>query len=231
MPFRYIVAFCFLAPLIGIMQMGGAGAYGGSVLQVGHPNGATVAFGIGLLAFLVAVVVASELELFSFAGLRQLPLPEPSSRIWILATVSLLAMAFFTLFVSGGIHVMLRSVGRGDFRAGLGDTGAVSYLILKYYSPALLAYLALLYSRRPWYDAIVPLGLPAILVALISLSFGFNSGMVLALLPAAVVYVWRTSGWWVVPLAALPLVLISVGYSFFEGLFDPADILGRLVSG
>lgn len=227
MPFRYVVAFCFVAPLIGIMQME-AGGYGGSVLQAGHANGATVAFGIGFVAFLVTVAITNELRIFSFVGLKQLPVLRPSSRTWIIATVSLVAMALFTLFASGGINVMLRSVGRGDFRAGLGNTGAISYLILKYYSPAVLAYLALLYSRRPWYDALIPLGLPAIVVAIIALSFGFKSGVVLAFLPAAVIYFWRTSSWWVIPLAALALALIYGGYRFFEGLSDPSVILDRL---
>lgn len=227
MPFRYIVLFCFIAPLIGIVQME-AGSYGGSVLESGHPNNASLAFGVGILAFAAALVLTRELRPFRFDWLSARPAPTPNDRIWILATASLVAMAVFTLFVSGGISVVLRTIGRGDFRSGLGDNGAISYLILKYYSPSVMAYLALLYARRPWYDAIIPLAVPAVLVALIALSFGFKSGVVLAFLPAAVVYFWRVSDWLVIPLAAVALAGIYLGYGFFDGLSDPATILGRL---
>ena len=159
MPFRYIVAFCFIAPLIGIIQMEG-GAYGGSVLQSGHPNNAAIAFGMGMVAFTITISMTRELRVFRFDWLSPRPAPVPNARIWILATASLVLMALFTLFVSGGISVVLRTMGRGDFRSALGDTGAVSYLILKYYSPAVMAYLVLLYARRPWYDAIISLPSP-----------------------------------------------------------------------
>lgn len=227
MPFRYIVIFCFVAPLIGVLQME-AGSYGASVLQMGHPNSAALAFLIGMLGFVAAAALTLELKPFRFDWLTPRPAPVPNDRIWTLATASLVVMALFTLFVSGGISVVLRTIGRGDFRVGLGDTGAISYLILKYYSPAVMAYLALLYARRPWYDAIIPLAVPAILVALIALSFGFKSGVVLAFLPAAVVYFWRLSDWRVLPLGAIALVVIALGYSFFDGLSDPAVILDRL---
>lgn len=227
MPFRYIVIFCFVAPLIGIMQME-AGSYGGSVLQSGNPNNAAIAFLVGMLAFAAALLLTRELRPFRFNWLTPLPAPVPNDRVWILATASLVAMALFTLFVSGGIDVLLRTIGRGDFRSGLGDNGAISYLILKYYSPAIMAYLALLYARRPWYDAAIPLAVPAIVVAVIALSFGFKSGVVLAFLPAAVVYFWRVPNWLVVPLAAAALAGIYVGYGFFDGLSDPTVILNRL---
>ncbi|HTO28845.1 MAG TPA: hypothetical protein VL017_09670 [Devosia sp.] len=213
--------------MVGIVQME-AGSYGGSVLQRGYPNSAALAFGIGMLAFAAAVVLTRELRLFRFHWLTPRRAPIPNDRIWILATASLVAMALFTLFASGGINVLLRTVGRGDFRSGLGDTGAISYLILKYYSPAIMAYLALLYARRPWYDAAIPLAVPAIVVALIALSFGFKSGVVLAFLPAAVVYFWRVPDWLVIPLAAVAFAGIYLGYSFFDGLSDPTAILDRL---
>jgi hypothetical protein len=227
MPFRYIVIFCFMAPLVGIMQME-AGTYGGSVLQKGHENNATLAFGVGILAFALAIVLLRELRPLRFSWLAPRPAPIPNDRIWILATASLVAMALFTLFVSGGISVLLRTIGRGDFRSGLGDSGAISYLILKYYSPAIMAYLALIYSRRPWYDAVIPLAVPAIVVAVIALSFGFKSGVVLAFLPAVVVYFWRVPDWLVIPLAAAAFGGIYLGYSFFDGLSNPAVILDRL---
>lgn len=227
MPLRYIIAFCFIAPLIGIVRMEG-GAYGGSVLQNGYSNNATIAFGMGLLAFAGTVVLVRELKLFRFDWLTSRLSVVPNDRIWILATASLVAMALFTLFVSGGINVVLRTIGRGDFRTGLGGTGALSYLILKYYSPAMIAYLALLYSRRPWYDAIIPLAVPGLLVAVIALSFGFKSGVVLAFLPAAVVYFWRASDWLIVPLAGIAVAAIYLGYSFFDSLSDPATIFDRL---
>ena len=227
MPFRYIVAFCFVAPLIGIMAMEG-GTYGASVLQKGYANHATIAFCAGIVAFVATLLLTREFRVFRFDWLGVRPAPLPSDRIWILATASLVAMALFTLFVSGGINVVLRTVGRGDFRSALGETGALSYLILKYYSPAILAYLALIYSRRPWYDAMIPLAVPAIVVALIALSFGFKSGVVLAFLPAVVVYFWRVSGWLLVPLSGAALGGIALGYRFFDGLSDPMVILGRL---
>ncbi|QQR35332.1 hypothetical protein JI749_13335 [Devosia oryziradicis] len=227
MPFRYIVLFCFAAPLVGIMQME-AGSYGGSVLQSGHPNSATLAFGLGIAAFTASLMLARALISFRFDWLSPRPAPVPDDRIWILATLSLAGMALFTMFVAGGINVISRTIGRGDFRTELGDAGAISYLILKYYSPAIMAYLALIYARRPWYDAAIPLAVPAIIVALIALSFGFKSGVVLAFLPAAVVYFWRVPDWMVIPLAALAFLGIYVGYSFFDGLSDPSTILDRL---
>lgn len=215
MPFRYIIIFCFVAPLIGIMQME-RGAYGGSVLQAGYPNGATVAYLLGVLIFIVTIVMARELKAFRFASVSTVPAREPSSWILLSATLALALMAAFTLFASGGIHVLLRIEDRGSFRAGLGGTGAASYLFLKYYSPAIMAYLVLLYSRRPWFGMVMPLALPAVLTALIALSFGFKSGIVLAFLPAAIVYFWRMSDLWAVPLACAALVSIYIGYSFFD---------------
>jgi hypothetical protein len=217
MAFRCIVLFCFLGPLIGIMRME-QGVFGGSVLQVGHPNNATLAFAAGALVFALAMAAARGLLLFKFDALRALPPPIPSKRGLHIAIAALLAMVAYTLFVAGGIHVIMRTVPRGEFRANLGDAGPLSYLCLKVYSPAILAYLVLAYRNRPWREALVQLAIPAILVAMVALSFGFKSGIILAFLPASIVFSWRFSYAWILPLFAAALAAIYVGYAFFENI-------------
>jgi hypothetical protein len=70
---------------------------------------------------------------------------------------------------------------------------------------------------------LIPLAIPAALTALIALSFGFKAGIVLAFLPAAVVYFWRASDLWVIPLALAAVLFIYVGYSFIDDT-NPANM-------
>lgn len=215
MAFRFIVIFCFLAPLVGTIQMEN-GAYGGSVLQAGHANYASLAFAFGATVFGATIFGLHRLKQFEFGGLAMRPAPSGSSwTLWISIAV-LTAMAAYTLFAAGGINVALRSESRGDFRTGLGGNGALSYLCLKFYSPAILAYLALLYQKRPWHEMALSMVIPAILVSLVALSFGFKSGIVLAFLPAVIAYSWRFSALWIFPLCAAALGAIYLGYLFFD---------------
>lgn len=188
MPFRDFAMFCFVKPLVGIMQME-TGGDGGSVLQSGNPINAAIAFLVGMLAFAVALLLSRELRLFQFNWSTALPAPTPHDPVWKLATASLIAMVLFTLFVSGGINLALQTIGRGDLQSGFGNSGAISYVIVKCYLTATTIYLSLLYARRLWHHAANPLVVPPMVVAVIALSFGLSGKIAIStcagVLPAA----------------------------------------------
>jgi len=128
--------------------------------------------------------------------------------------VLLVPMAGYVLFVIGGIHTILDGVGAGKFRAELGNGGALGYLILKFYAPALFSVTALCMAttRRLSLFSVASL----VLLAVISISFGYKSAIIMALLPTAVLLFWNCRLRSVLYLGGAVTVAIVVSYWFMK---------------
>jgi hypothetical protein len=218
MLFKFIVRVAILFPLVGIWLMEG-GAYGGSVGQRGYPNGATWAYLIYYAA--VALFTMRTLQragTFRLAGWRRgtYSLRRPSE-INFRCTLFMVAMLAFLLYGLGGINNYYGLTNAGTFRASLtGASAAIGSIILKYIAPAMFAFV--LMTNVAWNPRLVksaPVVTLSIVMMLISGSYGFKSSFVLALLPAGILYFWRSSPRVLAPLGFAAMCAILFGYIFF----------------
>lgn len=214
---KFIVAISFLFPLAGIWLMEN-GAYGGSIDVYGFSNGATQAFVFYAAVAFATMWACGKYRPFEKFGKRPPQRLRPPGLINLKCFLLILPMLAFVLFALGGINTIVGHVGSGEFRASLRDGGFLGYMILKYFSPSLFAFA--LMTNVAWTKgrtmSLPVLGL-AIINAMIAASFGFKSSIVLALLPAAILYYWRASPWNLVPLGAAAFALIVFGYLWFGG--------------
>lgn len=216
--FKYLVAFVLLTPLVGIWLVE-AGEYAGSVGVDGSANGAASAYlryalGVAAVAFVLvrwprrSTVLAPRPIQHSDAAFRQFSTN-------LLAFNAIFLVIF--LFVFGAIDVWTGAVGKGEFRVKLGAFGALPNMMTKFIVPALLAYLAVLYSRSsrrpPWrLQMTMNFGIAFVIGA----SWGFKSTALFVLIPALLLLNWRIR---VGTLIRLGLLFTAVLVGFFE-LFD-----------
>jgi oligosaccharide repeat unit polymerase len=231
MLFKFIVGIAILFPLVGIWLMEG-GAYGGSVGQRGYPNGATWAY----LIYYVAVAFFTMRTLqrtgtFRDAGKRRKPysLRHPwKINFW--CTLIMGAMLAFLLYGLGGINNYYGLTNSGTFRASLtGFSAAIGSIILKYIAPAMFAFV--LMTNVAWNPKLVRSGavlMLSVVMMLISGSYGFKSSFVLALLPAGILYCWRSSPLVLAPLGFVAMCFILFGYMFFASSASIGVALGQM---
>lgn len=216
--FKYLVAFVLLTPLVGIMLVEG-GEYAVSVGVDGSSNGAALAYLLYALGVAAVAFVSSR-----WSRRTTIPTPRPTQNpdaAFRQFSANLLAFnaIFLVMFVFGfgAIDVWTGAVGKGEFRVNLGAFGALPNMMTKFIVPALLAYLAVLYSRssrRP------PLRLQMTmnfgLAFVIGASWGFKSTALFILIPALLLFNWRIRFG---TLIRLGLLFTAVLVGFFQ-LFD-----------
>jgi oligosaccharide repeat unit polymerase len=230
MLFKFVVTISFLFPLVGVRLMEN-GAYGLSVFKRGYPNGATWAFLLYCSVAFATVLAASKLGLFHKVGKgRPQALRHPGT-ISLISLLLMVSMLGFLLFGLGGIDNYYRITNAGTFRAALsGVSGALGSIILKYIAPAVFAFAFMTnVAWNPNRIKSVTVLLLALVMMLIGGSYGFKSSFVLAVLPAAMLYYWRSSPWMLLPLGVAAVCAILLGYAFFAGSPTVGDALESLV--
>jgi len=218
--YKYLVAYVLLTPLLGIWFVE-HGEYAGSIGVDGYPNGAFFAFGAYVLGtVLVALVVGRRRHVHTMpAG----PVTHEAVAGYLFrnfaASLLVFNLAFLILFLLGfgAINVWLGAIQKGEFRANLGQFGALPNLMTKFVTPALVAYATVLYSKtsrkgitRLWWYA-------NLLVAfIIGASWGYKASAMTILLPALLVLNWRVR---LRTLFAIGLVFMGTLILFFN-IFD-----------
>ena len=194
--YKYLVSFVLLTPLIGIMLVE-SGEFAASVGINGHPNGAALAY--AFYAATVAIVA------WLCGGPRAMTtvLPSPAdrrsadARLRVFGKNLLLVSSVFLgvfLFGFGAIQVWIGTVGKGEFRTGLGSLGAIPNLMAKFILPALLAYAAALFRRSSKRKGLRwLLAANFALLFVIGASWGFKTTAFIVLLPALLIIYWRIS--------------------------------------
>ncbi|MFL6601416.1 MAG: hypothetical protein ACJ8R9_08795 [Steroidobacteraceae bacterium] len=218
--YKYLIAFVLITPLIGVWMVEG-GEYAGSVDVQGYPNGATMAYGL----YVVAVVCIA--MLCARAGRRPIELQPPSREADALfrrfsAKLLLVEIVFMLLFLFGfgAINTWLGGIGKGEFRVGLGDFGAFPNAMSKFVIPALLAYCTLLYRRSSRSGALkLRLSITFFIAFVTGASWGFKSTAIASVAPALLLLYWRVR-----PLQLVVLAAAFVGsLMLFFWIFD-ADL-------
>lgn len=214
MIFRAVIAVSLLFPLIGVFLLE-TGVYGPDIDQFGHANGATIALAIYTIVILATIRFAERHKIFHGFGASGRRRDYPLSPIKI--TALLLPMTAFVLFVAGGIETIQGLHGSGDFRVSLNAlTGVPSYLILKCYAPATFAYVALtsVDRGRLWSQSTI---VAAAFLILIALSFGYKTGIILAVLPAVTLLCWNASRRTIFRLGVVAFCVVVAAYIRMAG--------------
>ncbi len=214
--YKYLVGFVLLTPLIGIWLVEG-GEYAASLGFNGHPNGATLAY--ACYAATVAIVAWFCSGRRSGAPQRFAD-PRPADaqlRVFgkNLLLVSSLFLAIF-LFGFGAINVWAGTIGKGEFRTGLGPLGAIPNLMTKFILPALLAYAAALFCKSTKRRSLRRLlAANFALIFVIGASWGFKSTAFIVLVPALLIIYWRIDFLALLKLVlAFLLLLVAFFYQF-----------------
>lgn len=217
MIFRLLLAYALISPIIGAFLME-QGWYGRSIGQYGYPNGVTWALISYTSFFLLSWWYTGRIREVRRFGITAAI--EPASyRVAVGRSLFLLVpLTAFVLLGLGGVETIVGALEAGGFRASLGAGGALGYMIVKFFSPAILAYLVCL----RWHEGRTALSagmiLVFVMVGLIALAFGYKTGLVLAAMPAAILRFWQ-AGWWTVirlGLVAFAVVLIGFIYRWSE---------------
>ncbi len=207
------------------------GAFGGSIGREGSPNGATWAFLIYVGVALLTMRLASRSDIFrKFGRIESRTLINPN-RVNVRAFLLMFLMLMFVLFGIGGIDNYRATTNSGEFRASLGPIGGlIGGIVLKYVAPSLFAF-ALMTNivwdkRRVRSFVVLSLG---VMMALIGGAFGFKSSFVSAILPAAILYYWRSSKLVLIPLGMIATCVILFGYLYFTTITDLGIAFSKMV--
>lgn len=206
-------------------------AFGGSIGREGSPNGATWAFLIYIGVALLTMRFASRSDFFrKFGSIESRTLINPS-RVNVRAFLLMFLMLMFVLYGIGGIDNYRATTNSGEFRASLGPIGGlIGGIILKYIAPSLFAF-ALMTNiawdkRRVRSFVVLSLGF---MMVLIGGAFGFKSSFVSAVLPAALLYYWRSSKLILVPLGMIATCVILFGYLYFTTITDIGTAFAKMI--
>lgn len=224
--YKYFIIFVLVTPLTGIWLVEG-GEYAASVGIEGFPNGASVAFAIYATA-MVAVAL-----LFGARSRHLVEAPVPISgaaaRFRSFSTNLFffnVAFLIFFLFGFGAINVWLGNIGKGEFRATLGQFGAIPNLMTKFIVPALFAYASILYSRTSRRGTLRLWWLTNLVITfIIGASWGFKSTAMMVLLPGLLLLYWRVRPRTLITLAAMFVGTLILFFKIFDaGVEVDADL-------
>lgn len=222
---KVLVYFTLLTPLLGIIQVE-RGAFAWSVNETGYQNGASLAFILYGLMSLFSLFIITKGRFFrireniiireiSYYNLRKL---------YIVVLILNVFLSLIFLFLFGGYHTIIGSVAKGEFRVSLGGFGAIAYLISKWLSPVLFAYLCALRLNTPNSGKISNslnqlLFANAFFVFLIGVAWGFKTTAILMLMPGFIILTWNHGAELVGKLIIGSFLIV---YSLFY-LFDTTD--------
>jgi hypothetical protein len=225
--YKYLVAVIVGTPLIGIWMVEG-GEYAGSVGVNGYLNGAGIAYSIYAIAVVViATICAGGLRRTSRGwrpagrGTRVEVRPRESDALFrrFSRRLLLVEVAFLLVFLFGfgAVDTWLGNLGKGEFRVGLGEFGAIPNSMSKFILPALVAYASLLYSRSSRSAALKwRLAANFLVVFVVGASWGFKTTAISGVLPALLLLYWRVR-----PIQLITLALIAIAsFVFFFWIFD-----------
>lgn len=228
--FKYLIAFALLSPLIGVYWVE-QGAYAMSVGKDGYPNGAFQMFAIYvLIVFSSALLFSSLFRKFEFSEFKMVKNLDScaienrtynqfSSKLFILHIILIIVM----LFLFGGINVWLGAMDKGEFRVKLGSFGSIAFILTKYASPTMFAYLTILYinSSKNNFQKLM-WGVNMLLIFILGSTWGFKSTGISMILPSLLILFWQVSFRKIIKLCVY-LFSILIGFFF---LFDSATNLG-----
>lgn len=195
--YKYLLLFVLFSPLVGIVLME-QGAYSITLGRTGYENGASLAYGLYAVVTLIVAYCTIKTKVGRLPMVAGTAIEEADERNHQIAFIVILAInsvfLLFLLFAAGGINVLLGQVSKGEFRTTLGGLGGISYLITKSLTPAMLAYLAIVFqdADRTWLNK-------ALLLAnfgvggLIGLCWGFKTAALWVVLPFLLVHFWKIS--------------------------------------
>jgi len=214
MTYRLLMLAALYIPLVGLAYLS-KGAFAQGLGQGTGDNGATYAYMAYCFAFVSALILTESSRLVRQIGSsprRNVPGFKATAAV---AIVALASMAIFVLLAAGGINTFLQGLSAGEFRIGLGGTGAIAYLILKYYSPVVITILLLVanHHRRIFSWQVI---LASLLHMIIAMSFGYKSAIIMAMLPPCILLLWNAHWSRIFGMGVVGFVILVVAYIFMK---------------
>ena len=234
--FKYLLFFVLFSPLIGIILVEN-GAFSISTAQVGHPNGAWLAYTAHCLVLLAVTFWTIKKKLGSprrkTISTLYLPPFVPLANIVLCVNVVFLTVM---LFGAGGIEVLMGKMEKSGFRASLNYISAFALWIENYFVPSLLAYLSFVFTQStklPRERRLLALNIA--ICALIGLNWGSKATPLIMLLPSILIIYWKISIRKAMLLASIACLTLMATFMLFdrkdEGLGWVADAADSSLGG
>ncbi len=223
----FIFYLFFVTCLIGIFRVS-TGGYGPTIHEYGSFNGSIAAFSLFVILFALSYHIVEKKTLKRKAKsatklnqLDQIRSFKPIYMCFLLIVFFMLAQ----LFLFGGYYVLFGDVGKGEFRTSFVKFGIIAYGTIKFYVPAVLAYMTYLYIRlnkRPLKIKCI-LYLSFIISILIGASWGFKSTGIFMLLPSVTILLMGER--WLVLKLVIGFILSLFLFSYLALSFDESRIV------
>lgn len=171
------------------------GAFGLDIGMTGYPNGASYAYCIYLIMFLVAYKLSAKSFLARIKiKNKRLEQSNAVNKRLIRATVFNLVILIIMLFVFGGYKVWMGIVDKGDFRSSFGFFGPIAYYVTLLVSPSIMAYITCFRSKLKSNKTVRAFWLLNIcLTLIIGSTWGFKSTSITMLIPTIIIYYQKVS--------------------------------------
>ncbi len=212
-----MLAVVVVLPWIGIYMME-EGAPGLNILQIGSPNGATLAYGwYVLVGTLVYLLLYRHWQCPSEPH-RVVPITRRAMHRVASVVIAVELGALVFLFVGAGVSAVLAGeIGKGEFRSTLGALGPLAYSLRDFLIPMLCALVGWVWRRCPAGATEHALfGVTILLTSSYPAVWGYKTAALQALVPT-VIAVWPKIRVSYLLMIALPAFCSAVGSAM---LFD-----------
>lgn len=218
--YKYIILYALLAPLVGVYLVE-QGAYAMSVGKAGFPNGTFYIYSVYVVVIVATIFFVNLLGRGGRKEGRQSLFSPEKSKMFNSFGIHLfilhIALIFIMLFVFGGINVWLGVMEKGAFRVKLGPFGAIAYILTKYTSPTLFAYLTVLFlnshktrfQKILWWSNVV-------LIFILGSTWGFKSTGISMMLPSLLIIFWRISFFNIIKLGGVFFAILFLFFYWFD---------------
>jgi hypothetical protein len=216
-----LLVFVTISPLIGILLVEN-GEFALTLGIEGFSNGAWEAYFIFIFIFYISFVFFTKVKFISLPSVKKID-DKTFFRILIIVLVMNIFFLLLFLFGFGSYKVLTGVIDKGEFRSSLGTFGAISYLITKFYAPAILVLITVLYKNISKYKFLLISNF--FLVVIMGASWGFKSSAIFMIFPALMILLWENS-----LSKNLFVVLLSlISILFFASIFDEYSDINMLL--
>lgn len=230
----YLLVFIYLGlPALGLWSLENGGVAAMLDFPFGYRNGATYAYLIHALWFILGGVAGLMIVLRKRPFLMPVPAPGPrSQRLYLLVTAALFTAITSLALAAGGLDVLVGNMNKADLRVArdnMGLIGPILTISLKWFMPCAFAVFAVL-GRGHAYDwtdrillmvAIAGLGLTAV-------STGFKTTVLFVFQPYLVLRFWRLGIIRSIVMVAGACMVTAVLSYLFDGTKDIKTTLYNL---
>lgn len=226
----YYMAYVLLSSLVGLILME-SGQYGQDISMIGYPNGASLNYFVHLIVFLLGFCLSKEIVKVPKNLHIEYCSPRSYLSIACLVNFVMLLGIIYLIFIAGAYQIWSGEIGKGEFRSGLGQLGALTYMLLNFVIPSSIALISIKYTnleKNSKLDKLLIFSAYS-LAFIFGASWGFKSTAIQILLPGLCFIFWKIRFIKVVYIYIFMLLIFLCFSVIFDGGSIPTNLQRVLV--